>query len=70
MAGAVECEIDKQGRILIPQVLRNFAKLNKDVLLVGVGTKIEIWDKDIWEQNETNDIEQIAESLEEFNIRL
>lgn len=70
MAGAVECEIDKQGRILIPQVLRDFAKLSKDVLLVGVGTKVEIWDSIIWKQNDIDDIEQIAENLEEFNIRL
>ena len=45
LAGAAEMEIDKQGRILIPSVLREFAALEKDVVLVGVGSRIEIWDK-------------------------
>ena len=42
LAGATEAEVDKQGRILIPNVLREFAALTKDVVLVGVGSRIEI----------------------------
>ena len=42
---ACACEVDRQGRILIPSVLREFAKLEKDVVLVGVGSRIEIWNK-------------------------
>ena len=45
LAGASACELDRQGRILIPAVLREFAKLEKDVVLVGVGSRIEIWNK-------------------------
>ena len=45
MAGATTCEIDKQGRILIPGVLREFAELEKDVVLVGVASRVEIWSK-------------------------
>ncbi len=41
LAGATEAEVDKQGRILIPNVLREFAELTKDVVLVGVGSRIE-----------------------------
>ena len=51
LAGAAEMEIDKQGRILIPSVLREFAALEKDVVLVGVGSRIEIWDKARWNES-------------------
>ena len=50
LGGAIECEVDKQGRILIPGNLREFAHLSKDVALVGVGGRIEIWDKETWMQ--------------------
>ena len=45
-AGAATCELDKQGRILLPAALREFAGLEKDVVLVGVGSRVEIWSKD------------------------
>ena len=50
LSGATECEIDKQGRFLIPSNLREVAKLDKDVMIVGVGTRLEIWNKDIWQK--------------------
>lgn len=69
IAGATTCEVDKQGRILIPSVLREFAKLDKDVVLAGVGNRIEIWDKQAWEAyNSYDDVESLAKSLEPFNI--
>ena len=49
-SSGVDCVIDKQGRLLIPQTHRDYASLQKDVILVGVGTKIEIWDKKRWEE--------------------
>lgn len=49
-AGATECESDKQGRILIPQNLREYAELSKDVYIIGVSTRVEIWDKEKWEK--------------------
>ena len=49
-SSGVDCAIDKQGRLLIPQTHRDYAGLQKDVVLVGVGTKIEIWDKQRWEE--------------------
>ena len=52
LAGATECEIDKQGRFLIPSNLRETAKLEKDAVIIGVGTRLEIWDKEIWNSNE------------------
>ena len=48
-ARATECETDKQGRINIPQNLREYAGLKKEVYVVGVSTRVEIWDKEKWE---------------------
>ena len=45
LAGATTCEVDKQGRILLPAVLREFARIDKDAVLVGVGRRIEIWSR-------------------------
>ena len=61
--------LDRQGRILIPAVLREFAKLEKDVVLVGVGSRIEIWNKSIWnEKNVYDDMDEIAENMEGLGI--
>jgi len=49
ISGAAECSVDKLGRILIPPVLREYAKLEKDIILVGTLKKIEIWAKSRWE---------------------
>ena len=69
LAGACACEVDRQGRILIPSVLREFAKLEKDVVLVGVGSRIEIWNKATWaEKNVYDDMEEIAENMEGLGI--
>ena len=48
LAGAAQVEVDKQGRILLPANLREFASLEKDVVLVGVGSRIEIWSRENW----------------------
>ncbi|QNM05573.1 division/cell wall cluster transcriptional repressor MraZ [Qiania dongpingensis] len=69
MGGAGECEVDKQGRILIPNNLRAYAHLEKDVVLVGVGSRVEIWNRDTWEEaNVYDEIEEIAEDLEELRF--
>ena len=61
--------MDRQGRILIPAVLREFGKLEKDVVLVGVGSRIEIWNKSIWnEKNVYDDMDEIAEHMEGLGI--
>lgn len=59
-SGATECQIDKLGRILIPPVLRDYAKLEKEVVLVGALKKIEIWSKGRWDR-------VIAKSPEDFD---
>jgi len=48
---ATECDLDGQGRLLLPPPLREFARLSRRVVLVGQGNKFEIWDEDIWSRN-------------------
>ncbi|WP_066717871.1 division/cell wall cluster transcriptional repressor MraZ [Clostridium sp. Marseille-P299] len=68
MAGAADCEVDKQGRILIPSKLREHASLDKDVVFVGVLSKIEIWSKERWENNSYDNMDDIADHMSEFGL--
>ena len=69
LSGATECEIDKQGRFLIPANLREVAKLEKDAVIVGVGTRLEIWDKEIWQKCDENiSADEIAENMTMLGI--
>ena len=47
-SGAAEIAYDKQGRILIPQYLKDFAQIKKEVVVIGVSNRLEIWSRDIW----------------------
>src|SRR5574337_767228 len=51
-SSATDCPIDKLGRVLIPQALRDYAKLEKDVILVGALRHMEIWSKTLWDKAE------------------
>jgi len=65
-SGAVEVVPDKQGRILLPQYLKDFAEIKKDVILVGVSNRVEIWAKDKWHAfygSSCPSFEEIAEKL-------
>ncbi len=69
LAGATECEIDKQGRFLISGNLRNYAALEKEVVIVGVLNRIEIWNKDKWNNLDENiSADEIAENMESLGI--
>ena len=69
LAGAASVEVDKQGRILLPAVLREFAGITKDAVLVGVGSRVEIWSKDRWEGTVTyQDMEEISGHMSELGI--
>lgn len=69
LAGASTCELDKQGRILLPMVLREFAGLEKEVVLVGVLSRIEIWNKSKWDESNTfDDMEEIAEHMQDLGL--
>ncbi len=73
LAGAAACEVDKQGRVLIPQVLRDFAALEKDVVLVGVASRIEIWSRQRWDEcmdNYDDDMDEVAENMESLGFSI
>ncbi len=53
MGGAVDCPLDGQGRVLIPQSLRSHARIDKELIMIGMLTRIEIWSKEVWEQEES-----------------
>jgi len=64
IGGSAEVEIDKQGRVLIPGNLRQFAHLEKNLVLVGAGDYFEIWDEQAWQQiNNFDSISEIAEAI-------
>lgn len=70
-AGATECELDKQGRILLPQNLRDYAELQKDVVIIGVSSRVEIWSKDRWDdysQQAETAYSEIAEKIVNFDL--
>ena len=69
LAGATECEIDKQGRFLIPGNLREAAKLEKEAVIIGVGTRLEIWNKSTWKaKDEEISVDEIAENMTMLGI--
>ena len=64
LSGAQYVTVDKQGRILMPQDLREFAGLEKDVILAGMGSRIEIWSLDRWEANNSQvDINTVSQGM-------
>ena len=68
-SSAIECELDSQGRILITQNLREHASLTKEVVVIGVSTRIEIWSKEKWEEyNDGQDSDDIAEKMSMLGI--
>ena len=69
MAGATSVEVDKQGRILIPAGLKDFAALEKDTVLIGVGNRVEIWSKERYDGTVTyEDMEEIAKHMSELGL--
>ncbi len=66
LAGAMDVEIDKQGRVVLPEYLRTYAKLKKSVVIAGLYTRLEIWDEASWEiykRKMEEDAESVAEQL-------
>ena len=70
-SAATEVEVDKQGRINIPASLIEHASLQKECVVNGLSNRIEIWDKDKWDnilQESEESVEEIAEELEDFDF--
>lgn len=71
LSGAVECEIDKQGRFLVPANLRTYASIEKEIVIIGVGTRLEIWNKSSWanySSEENISADEIAENMTMLGI--
>lgn len=71
LAGAMELELDKQGRAIIPEYLRSFAGLKKQIVVAGMYDRLEVWEKDVWEkykQNTEKHTEELAEKMGELGV--
>lgn len=68
LSSASPCELDKQGRVLIPARHKQHAKLEKDVIFVGVSKKIEIWSKECYDDLTFDGMDDAAEKLSELGI--
>ena len=68
-SGAGELVPDKQGRVLIPSDLREFAGLKKDVVVIGLDDKAEIWDKELWDAQQSNmDMSAMLAAMQQLGI--
>ena len=65
-ANAVKCELDSQGRIVVPQKLRRYAALDKDAVIIGVNDRAEVWSKETWQAQEEEEMtpEKMAACME------
>ena len=71
LSGATECELDKQGRFLLVNTLREYAEITKEVIIIGVGTRLEIWNKEKWKKynsDENISADTIAENMTMLGI--
>ena len=71
LSGATDIEMDKQGRMLIPQHLREFAKIEKELLVIGVGSRAEVWSQQAWDNyisQDNLDYDELAKQLEDLGI--
>lgn len=71
LAGAVDVEVDKQGRILIPDFLKSYAGLNKNVIVAGIYNRLEIWDEKKWQEYKKKaekNTDEIAEQLGKLGV--
>ena len=65
LSGAADDTPDKQGRVLVPQLLRDYAGLTKELVIIGVGSRAEIWDAGSWQEYLSSNEEKFATQAEE-----
>ena len=72
---AADCELDSSGRVLIPVTLRNYAKLTKDLMIIGQLNRFEIWSTEVWNEKIAEDLQSIpgedwskSERLKDFSL--
>ena len=71
LSGATECEMDKQGRFLVASNLREYASMDKEVVVIGVGNRIELWNKEKWIKHNSDEnisADEIAEKMDFLGI--
>ena len=61
LAGAMDVELDKQGRVIVPDYLRKYAGMKKNVVVAGLYNRLEIWDEEDWEKYKPTSFKQLAE---------
>ena len=70
-AGAIDTSLDKNGRVLLPQTLRDYANLKKEAIIIGVSSRVEIWDKESWEKynnDENLNYDILTEKMTDVNF--
>lgn len=70
-SGATECELDKQGRALIPATLRDYAGLDRDCVVLGVSNRVEVWSQSAWAdyaQEASSSFAELAEKLVDLDL--
>lgn len=71
LAGAMDCDIDKQGRVIVPEYLREYAGIKKAVVIAGLYNRLEVWDEVAWKKYKTateKESNSIAEALGELGV--
>ena len=71
LSGATECEMDKQGRFLVVSNLREYAEMDKEIVVIGVGNRIEMWNKEKWTKHNSDEnisADEIAEKMDFLGI--
>ncbi|HKM39760.1 MAG TPA: division/cell wall cluster transcriptional repressor MraZ [bacterium] len=70
-AGATDCELDKQGRVLIPSYLRTYADIERETVILGVSNRVEIWNQAVWDDYSSRisaNYAELAEKMVDFGI--